>query len=55
MSVPVNIEKEFDKWTFDDLVKWASWEVVQGMLTGKGLNSTMHYVLDIALRWKEKK
>ena len=55
MSKPVNFEKEFNKWTFDELCKWACWEVVQSMYNGKQLSSTMHYILDVARRWDPKK
>jgi len=55
MSTPVDIDKELDDWTFDELCKWAAWEVAQGLLTGRALMSTMYYVLEVARRWNPKK
>ena len=55
MSVPINVEKELDDWKFEDLVKWACWEVVQSMYNGKTLHSTMHYILEVTRRWNPKK
>lgn len=55
MITPINIEKQIKDWSFDDLCKWAAWEVATGMLNGKSLKSSMSYVLDVALRWKTEK
>lgn len=51
MSTPVNFEKDFTKWTFDDLCKWACWEVVQSMYNGSTLKSAMFGILQTALQW----
>jgi hypothetical protein len=55
MSNPVNIEKDLNTWTFDDLCKWASWEVVQSLYSGSTLKSTMWGILQVATQWKPPK
>ena len=52
MSSPINIEKKFEKWTFDDLCKWASWHVIQSLYEGNTLKSTMFVILNTAIQWK---
>lgn len=55
MTVPVNSEKELNDWTFDELVKWACWVIVEGMTQGKPLRSSVYSVLDVARQWDPKK
>ena len=55
MSYPVNIEKSLEDWTFDELCKWAAWEVAQGLLKGEPLRSVMFCVLQTARQWNPKK
>jgi hypothetical protein len=54
MSNPVNFEKEINDWSFDDLCKWAAWEVTQGMYQGKPLRSIMYGILQIARQWNPR-
>ncbi len=55
MSVPMNFEKEFNDWTFEDLVKWACWEVVQSMYQGSELRTTMFRIVQTVRQWDPKK
>lgn len=55
MTVPVKIEKELKEWQFEDLCKWATWEIIQSMCNGKPLHSSVYYILDVALQWKSLK
>jgi hypothetical protein len=49
-AVPPN--KTFEEWTFEDLLVWSSWKVVEGMLAGQSIRSTMWDVLTAATKWK---
>jgi hypothetical protein len=53
MSGPISNEKDFEQWDFDDLVRWGAWHVTTGLLSGKPLKDSMHYVIDTTLRWKQ--
>ncbi len=58
MTAPINIEKELEDWTYDDLCKWAAWQVAQGMIGGTPLKSVMWNVISVVRQWnpqKEKK
>lgn len=55
MSAPVNYEKDLNDWTFDELCKWACWEVVQALTAGKPLRSAMHPILNVARQWDPTK
>jgi len=55
MNSPINIEKDLKTWTFDELCKWASWEVVQSLYQGDTLKSTMWRILQTARQWNPPK
>ncbi len=55
MTVPVNMEKELNDWTFDELCNWAAWQVTQSLLAGRPLKSAMYSVLDVARQWNPKR
>lgn len=38
--------------TFDELVTWACWTVMEGFVKGESLRTLMWNVLDVARRWK---
>ena len=38
--------------TFDDLVSWATWRVIEGITKGESLYSIMFGIVDYARRWK---
>ena len=38
--------------TFNDLVAWATWEVIKSITKGDSLSSVMHGVLSYARQWK---
>lgn len=37
--------------TFDDLVTWATWHVIEGLTRGTPMRSLMHGVLMAAVGW----
>ena len=49
----MTMAKELKDWTFEELVKRATREAHDGLLTegGKGLHSAMFLHMDIAIRW----
>jgi len=55
MSSPVNFEKDINEWTFDELCKWACWEVVQSLYRGDTLKTTMFGILQVARQWNPPK
>ena len=55
MSSPVNFEKDLDEWTYEELCKWACWEIIQSICEGKALRSTVHGILGVARRWNPLK
>lgn len=55
MSTPVTSEKELKDWTYDELCKWASWEVIQGICRGDTLEYSMRCILRIATKWKQER
>lgn len=44
---------------FNELVSWATWQVIEGMTRGEPLKKVIHYVLQSTLlmmsEWKDKK
>jgi hypothetical protein len=55
VSAPVNTEKDLDDWSFDDLCKWACWQVVESMTAGKPLRSAISSILTVARQWNPPK
>lgn len=47
-------DKSVEQWTFNELVNWAAWHVVQGMLQGKTLQMTMHHVVSTVGQWHSR-
>jgi hypothetical protein len=37
--------------TYDELVTWATWQVIEGIATGKSLRSVLYSVLEAVRRW----
>ena len=42
-----------EKWTFDELVEWATWAVIHGITRGQELRAVVFRVIDTSLRWHE--
>jgi len=38
--------------TFQDLVSWATWHVIEGLTKGEALRSLIFHVVDMARRWQ---
>jgi len=38
--------------TFDELVSWATWEIIESITKGKPLRSTVWGILEVARRFK---
>ena len=55
MTFPVSIEKNLEDWTYDELCRWAAWEVAQGLLNGVPLRTVMSSILQVAMQWKPTK
>ena len=41
-------------WTFQELVDWATWEIVQAIVKGQSLRSAVFTVIEVARRAKLK-
>lgn len=41
--------------TFDDVVKFATWEIMTGLLAGKPLRESVFRMLDFAIRWSKER
>jgi hypothetical protein len=48
-------DKPFEKWTWEDLMTFACWEVITGITKGQTLRESMHRVLTMTVQWKPPK
>jgi hypothetical protein len=55
MSAPVNVDKDLNDWSYEDLCKWACWQVVESMTQGRSLHSAIYSILMVARQWNPKK
>lgn len=46
--------KNLKDWTFDDVVNNATEQIIEGIAGGRSLRSTVYWILDLALRWREE-
>lgn len=53
MSKP--LPEDFKEWTWDHLMTWACWSVMDGMVKGETLRTVMYKVLMTATQWKAPK
>lgn len=47
------LPEKFEDWTFNNLVTWATWEVIAGITKGDKLETTMWAVVNTACAWRE--
>lgn len=45
------LDKPFEQWSFDELVKWNQGKIVLAIPTGE-FNQAVFNAMDLALRWK---
>ena len=49
---PTTNEKSLKDWEFGELVTYATWHIVQNIVHGNPLSSSVHHILQLALQWK---
>lgn len=52
-NTPLN--KPLEQWSFQELVTFATWSLMQGLVQGHRLEGLMHAQLELALRWQAKR
>lgn len=52
-NTPLN--KPLEQWSFQELVTFTTWSLMQGLVQGHKLESLMHAQLELALRWRAKR
>lgn len=48
-------EKPLGKWTFEQLVSQATWQIIAEITKGTPLRSAVSVALDLAIRWSKEK
>lgn len=48
-------DKSLAEWTFDELVNFVTWEIIEGIANGQTLKATVYAMLDLAISWKREK
>lgn len=48
------MDKELKDLTFNELVDWCAWQVMEGLLQGKPLRSVIYTVVDLGARWRKE-
>lgn len=51
MNGPVNYQKPVGEWTFDELFTMVTWQVMEGMVCGQSLRSSIYAGINLTLRW----
>ncbi len=48
-------DKSLDEWSFDELVNFVTWEIIEGIANGQTLKATVFAMLDLAVKWNKVK